>query len=127
MKKMILTLAAALMVAVSGCTSVQTAEKFNSMPVGESGKVPVAHVNVKMTGSYLFGIFPLFCGSVASDGKTAAFTDTLTVENGVLLLTRSARGMGGNRIYDISTTRSGLFLFPLFSFETLNISGTTAK
>lgn len=122
-----LLLAAAVIAAgvMTGCTSIQTAEKFNAMPIGDGAQKPIAHVSVKMSGCYLFGFIPLFCGSVASAGKTAMFSDTLKTDYGVLLLTRTCRAMGGTRMYDIYTTRHSVFLFPLLSIDTMNVSGTT--
>ncbi len=117
-------MALALAVALFGCTTVEQGTKFNSLPVGEgTSNPPVAHINVRITGFYLFGILPIFCGSVASAGKAAVFSDTVTVDNAVLLLTRTARGMGGVRMYDIVTTRGGSNCL-LFSFDYIQASGT---
>ncbi len=127
MKKAILMLAVAAMAVLTGCTSIDIGKKFNAVPVGETGRTPAAHISVKMTGCYLFGVIPLFCGSVGSAGKTAMFSDTLTTDNGVFLLTRAIRSEGGVRAHDIMTTRNGVFFFPLLSFETLNVSGTGSK
>ena len=129
MKKIVsLALAALGIGLLVGCTTVETAEKFNGLPIGEGSPVPPkAHVNAKISGFYLFGVLPIVTGSVASPGKVAVFKDTVTLENAVSVLTRSARGMGGVRVYDLNSARSS-FSFPLlFSIESVQATGTVAK
>ncbi len=120
----VLTMVSVLALFLYGCTTVQEGTKFNSLPVGEgTNNPPIAHVNVRISGVYLLGFLPIFCGSVASAGKMAVFTDTVTVDNAVLLLTRTARGMGGVRVYDIVTSIGGAN-YLLFSFDYVQASGT---
>ena len=85
MSKMLTVLAAVLaVVLMSGCTSMQVANRFNGLPVSETEKMPPkAHVNVTMTGFYLFHCLPIATGSVGSVDKWAIFKDTVSVENAV--------------------------------------------
>lgn len=93
-----------------GCTTLESTNKFNSMQIGDNGAKPVAHVYGRITGWYFFGLFPFITGSVNDTGKCAVFTDTVTTENLVGLLTEKARGKGGNRVLDLQTHQGGVNL-----------------
>lgn len=113
--KELLLLCAVVLLATSGCTTLESTNKFNSMAIGDNGAKPVAHVYGRVSGWYLFGIFPLITGSVNDTGKCAVFTDTVTIENLVGLLTEKARGKGGNRVLDLQT-QAGETSFILLSY-----------
>ena len=82
MKKLTFLAAILAVVLMSGCTSMQVANRFNGLPVSESANMPPkAHVNVTMTGFYLFHFIPIATGSVGSVDKWAIFKDTVSVEN----------------------------------------------
>ena len=52
---------------LAGCTSLQSAPKFNGLPVSETAvNPPAVHLNVSMTGFYLFHFIPIATGSVGS-------------------------------------------------------------
>ena len=132
MSKMLTVLAAVLaVVLMSGCTSMQVANRFNGLPVSETEKMPPkAHVNVTMTGFYLFHCLPIATGSVGSVDKWAIFKDTVSVENAVSVLTREARTqLNCTKIYDLKSSTSSVFMPLLYSFKTVQVSATvdTAK
>ncbi len=122
MKKFFVCAAAALM--LTGCSSVQFAEKFNSVPGNNDGQVPKAHVNVKITGLYFLGFLPIISGSPASSGYCTGFSDTVNVDNAVYMLTRNARAIGGTQVTDITSSRSDFPLLFLLSIKTVETSGT---
>jgi hypothetical protein len=127
MKKMLTVLVTVLaVVLMSGCTSMQVANRFNGLPVSETAKMPPkAHVNVKMTGFYLFHFIPIATGSVGSVNKWAIFKDTVSVENAVSVLTREARTqLNCTRIYDLKSSTSNDVLPFLCTFKTVQISAT---
>ena len=74
-KVMRYAVAAAAGILLSGCTSLQSAPKFNGLPVSETAvNPPAVHLNVSMTGFYLFHFIPIATGSVGSvDRSSAAF------------------------------------------------------
>lgn len=127
MKKMFgcVAIALSLLALLPGCSSVQYAEKFNGMPIDDTGKVPKAHVNVKITGLYFLGFLPIISGSPASAGRCTGFTDTVNTENAVYMLTRNCRAIGGTKVIDIVSTRSDFSLLLLMSLRTVEVSGTT--
>ena len=127
MKKMLTVLMTVLaVVLMSGCTSMQVANRFNGLPVSETAKMPpVAHVNVKMTGFYLFHIIPIATGSVGSVNKWAILKDTVSVEHAVSVLTREARTqLNGIRIYDLKSSTSNEVMPFLCTFKTVQVSAT---
>ena len=126
MRYVALTVTAA---ALAGCTSLESAPKFNGLPVSElAGEPPVTHLNVKMTGFYLFHFIPIATGSVGSVGKWAIFKDTVKVEHAVSVLTREARTQFNcTRIYDLQSQTGGSFVPLLYTFKTVEVSATAAK
>ena len=76
MKKIVmLCAAAAVAFAITGCSSIQTANQFNGQDVTLKGK-PIAHISAVTTGLYLFSI-PLISGSVENPGMPTVITDTV--------------------------------------------------
>lgn len=128
MQKMIaLAAVAAAALLFAGCTSIDSTDRFNSMPLDDAKYPPVAHVNVRMSGFYLFHCLPIVCGSAASSGKTAMFKDTVTLENAMRLMTKEARGMGGDRLHDINSSFSSFVVPLLFSIDRVEVSGTATS
>lgn len=123
------TIAAAAGILLSGCTFLDAAPKFNGLPVSElAGNPPTVHLNVSMTGFYLFHFIPIATGSVGSVGKWAIFKDTVKVEHAVSVLTREARTQFDcTRIYDLQSRTSSSFVPLLYSFKTVEVSATAAK
>lgn len=122
--------AMALAVAFTGCSTVRTTQKFNDMKPTLSPKVQtIAHVNSQIYGAYLFNAFPIFSGSPNDTGKTAAFRDTVTLDNGMYLLTKSAREAGANRVVDIESHYSSTWcpLGFIFWVREVQVSGTAIK
>ncbi len=126
MKKLTFLAAILAVVLMSGCTSMQVANRFNGLPVSESANMPPkAHVNVTMTGFYLFHFIPIATGSVGSVDKWAIFKDTVTVENAVSVLTREARTqLNCTKVYDLKSSTSSAVMPFLCTFKTVQVSAT---
>ena len=126
MKKLTFLAAILAVVLMSGCTSMQVANRFNGLPVSESANMPPkAHVNVTMTGFYLFHFIPIATGSVGSVDKWAIFKDTVTVENAVSVLTREARTqLNCTKVYDLKSSTSSAVMPLLCTFKTVQVSAT---
>ena len=84
MKKSIFCAALAAIAVLSGCTSVESTQKFNGLGLGGKEEKAVCLTHVTMTGFYFFGL-PIIVGSAAEDGKSAVFMDTLKAEHAVAL------------------------------------------
>ena len=127
MKKLTFLAAILAVVLMSGCTSMQVANRFNGLPVSESASnvPPKAHVNVTMTGFYLFHFIPIATGSVGSVDKWAIFKDTVSVENAVSVLTREARTqLNCTKVYDLKSSTSSAVMPFLCTFKTVQVSAT---
>ncbi len=125
-----LVAAIALTVAFTGCSTVRTTQKFNGLGATAAPKAQtIDHVNAQIYGVYLFNAFPLFSGSPNDTGKTAAFRDTVTLDNGMYLLTKSAREDGANRVIDVQSFYSSnwVSLTLFFWVREIQVSGTAIK
>ena len=130
MKKVLLLPVAVLMIMwMAGCTSVDVAPKFNSLQKPGSPATPAAHINVDIDGLYLFGLLPIWTGSAAEDGYAAIFTNTVKLENAVSLLTRVARNeYNAREITDLNSSINHVFFLPpLFSYKSVEVSGTVNR
>ena len=119
-----------LTVVFTGCSTVRTTQKFNDMKTTLSPKVQtVAHINSQIYGAYLFNAFPVFSGSPNDTGTTAAFRDTVTLDNGMYLLTKTAREAGANRVVDIQSRYLSTWCpFGLiFWVREMEVSGTAVR
>ncbi len=126
MKKFLTTsVAAGLLLAFAGCTTVDSTQKFNAMNLAADNEMAVCHTFVSIPGYFFLGL-PIFVGSAAGDGKTAMFMNTPTNENVVHLLTREAKGKGATKLINVQTSMSDTsLLFPPFcSKRVMQASGT---
>ena len=125
-----LVAAIALTAGFTGCSTVRSTQTFNGMGTTTTPKVQtIAHVNAQIYGAYLFNAFPFFSGSPNDTGKTAAFRDTVTLDNGMYLLTKSAREDGANRVIDVQSHYSSNWcpLGFIFWVREIQVSGTAVK
>lgn len=125
-----LVAAVALTIGFTGCSTVRTTQTFNGMGTTTASKVQtVAHINSQIYGAYLFNAFPIFSGSPNDTGKSAAFRDTVTLDNGMYLLTKAAREDGANRVIDIQSRYSSNWCPYGFIFwvREIEVSGTAVK
>jgi hypothetical protein len=114
---------------ITGCSSLETTRKFNGLGVAPARTQPIAHINSDIWGCFLLNSIPIFCGSVNSAGKMAAFTDTATVDNAMLMATRRARGIGASKFIDINSKVESRWLWYtlIFWIREVQISGTAIK
>ena len=126
MKKLSYLFAFLAVVCLCGCTTVMSTTNFKTMTVGEDRKEPVAHVHVRISGVYLFGLLPIMCGSRAGDGKTSFFQDNCTIENVINLACKEARGEGGNNVINLVTDYTEVN-FILWTNRYISASATAIK
>ncbi len=89
--------------ALTACTSIETSKNFNGLGMTTARSKPVAHINARISGVFLFDAFPLFCGSVNNIDKVAAFVNTVSMDNALGLLTRHARGLGATKLVNLNS------------------------
>ena len=130
MKKLaLLALCASAAALFSGCSSIEKSTKFSGLSITENRSVPVAHINGKVTGIYLFNTVPIFSGNTYAIGKCAFMKDTLNIEDAIKMVTRTARGYGATKIVDLHSEYEETWLWPTLIFweREINVSGNAIK
>ena len=132
MKKRAFILFAGVVMAmvITGCSSLETSQNFNGLAVTDSKTTkPIAHINARVYGIFLFDAVPLFCGSVNSVNKSAAFIDTVNVNNTLGMVAREARGLGATKLINVNSYYQSYWLWYtlLFWNREIQVSATAAK
>ena len=124
------TFAAIALAAISGavftgCTSIESTQKFNAIQLGTQNEKHICQSHVKIPGYFLFGL-PIIVGSAKGDGQATMFRYNLTTENVMYLLTKEVKSKGASRLINVTVTTEEHhpFFFPLLSFKTIQASGT---
>lgn len=127
-KKMMMVLAAAVMVAgLTACSSVETAPQLNNMNLTvNSSATPLAHLNGQVWGVYFLNLLPVFSGNTAKVGQCVVFKDTVKVENAVRMITKKSENLGATALTDLTSIRSSFWFFP-FTVKTIDVSGNAVK
>ena len=121
--------AAAMTFAVTGCTSVETSKNFNGLGLTANRSKPIAHINARVFGIFMFDAFPMFCGSVNDTDKVAVFTNTVSLNNAMGLATRTARGIGATKFVNVNSYYYSHWLwYTIILWERqMEVSGTAIK
>ena len=127
MEKRICLLAGMLALALAGCTTVESTQKFNAMGLGTPNEKAVCHTYVEIPGVFLFGL-PIVVGSPKGDRAWTMFQWTLNNENAVYMLTREAKSKGAARVINVTVSRTHDTIFPPFvSYQTIQASGVGVR
>lgn len=127
MKKSFLLMLAALLAAVfTGCTTVESTQKFNRMGLGNPNEKAVCHTFVEIPGYYLFGL-PIFVGSTKGDGTWTMFHNNLTAENAIYLLTKEAKARRAARVINVHVSATDSFVFFGLRRCSIQASGTGVR
>jgi len=111
-KRTLMLFAAAVMAfALTACSSLETTKNFNGLGVTAQRSKPVAQINARIVGVFLFDAFPLFCGSVNNIDKVAAFTNTVSLDNTMGLVSHEARGLGATKVVNINSYYESYWLW----------------
>ena len=130
MKKTIISCGALLLVLtlLSGCSTVESTQKFNAMGLGTPNEKAVCHTFVEIPGLFFFGL-PIIVGSPKGDNEWTAFQWTLNNENAVYMLTKEAKSKGAARVINVTVSRTHdtVFPFSIFSYQTIQASGVGVR
>ena len=128
MKKSLFTLfGIASAIVISGCTTVESTQKFNRMGLGTPNEKAICQTYVEIPGYYVFGL-PVVVGSPAGDGEWTMFRCNLTAENAIYLLTKEAKARRAARVVNVSVSTSECYIIPLLlSKKTIQASGTGVR
>lgn len=131
MKKRVLMLFVGVVMAfaLTACSSLETSRNFNGLSVTASRTQPVAHINARVSGVFLFDVFPLFCGSVNNVDKVSAFVNTVSLDNTLGLVSREARGLGATKLVNLNSYYESYWLwYTLILWERqTQVSATAVK
>ena len=114
---------------MAGCASVNVARNLNGQQLTTSGDAPIAHLNGDIYGYYLFGVWPLVTGDPADPDGTAWFTNTVTEQAAVDMVTRKSKELGAAKITDLSsrTDSTGKQTLFLIWYSSVQVSGNAVK
>ena len=127
MKKISLYLFAIATAAVfTGCTTVESTQKFNRMGLGTPNEKAVCQTFVEIPGYYFFGL-PIFVGSTRGDGEGTVFRNNLTAENAIYLLTKEAKMRKAARVVNVQVHSTESFIFFGICRRTIQASGTGVR
>ncbi len=127
MKKMLLFAAVCgAAFVMTGCTSVESTQKFNALGLASREDKAVCHTSVEIP-CYTFWGLPIFGGSKERD-KMAVFQNNADVESVIYLLTQEIRSKGGARVINAQTSMSEREVFlGFFTKRTMIASGTGVR
>ena len=128
MKKMVVLCGVLALALLSGCTTVESTQKFNALGLGAPNETSVCQTYVEIPGVFLFGL-PIIVGSPKGDGSWTMFQWTLNNENVIYMLTKEAKSKGAARVADVTVSRTHdtLLLFPHLSYQTIQASGVGVR
>lgn len=129
-KKIILTGALTVAAVIfTGCSSVESTNRFNALQVTESPSVPVAHIVGSTYGWYLFYFIPFFTGSTTSPGSTVMFNDKVHLGGVMDMVSAQAKQLGATKVIDIQTRKENEWMSSTFIFwrREIQMSCTAVK
>ena len=110
----------------TGCTTVESTQKFNRMGLGTPNEKAVCQTFVEIPGYFFFGL-PIVVGSTKGDGTWTMFRNNLTAENAVFLLTKEAKARRAARVVNVHVSGTDSFIFFGLSRRTIQASGTGVR
>jgi hypothetical protein len=119
-------LAALLM---AGCASVNVVKDLNDQQLTGTGETTIAHLNGDIYGYYLFGAWPLLTGDPSNPHRWAWFRDTVTVDEGVKMVTKKSKELGATKTTDMISRADSTGLQTLFLvwYYDVQVSGNAVK
>ena len=127
MKKVFVLCGVLAVALLSGCSTVESTQKFNAMGLGTPNEKAVCQTFVEIPGVFLFGL-PIIVGSPKGDNEWTMFQWTLNNENAVYMLTKEAKSKGAARVINVTVGRThDTLLLPFLSYQTIQASGTGVR
>ncbi len=127
MKKVIVSCCVLALALLTGCSTVESTQKFNALGLGTPNEKAVCHTFVEIPGVFLFGL-PIVVGSPKGDNEWTMFQWSLNNENAVYMLTKEAKSKGAARVINVTVSRTHDTVFPPFlSYQTIQASGVGVR
>lgn len=98
-----------------GCSTVESSHDFRGVRV-DGNSEPVAVLAIENSGWYLLGFIPIITGNPDKPGGVKLFSDTVTLENNIKMLTNKAREEKAMTVANLNSRvrddlAIGLFIF----------------
>ena len=127
MKKLIAICGVLTAALLTGCSTVESTQKFNALGLGTPNEKAVCQTYVEIPGVFLFGL-PIVVGSPKGDNEWTVFQWTLNNENAVYMLTKEAKSKGAARVIHVTVSRThDTLLLPFLSYQTIQASGVGVR
>jgi ABC-type phosphate transport system ATPase subunit len=124
MKYIFLALSMVFVAVITGCTSIESTQKFNAVNLGYGNEKAVCQTHVEIPGFTIFGL-PIIVGSASGDGKLTYFRYNLTTENVMYLLTKEVKAKGATRLANVQVVKHSIpIIIPGINIESIQASGT---
>ena len=120
-KNLLILFAAALL--FTGCTTIESTQKFNAIDLGSGEDKAVCQTFVEIDGLYFCNL-PLIVGSARGDGQCSFFRYNLNNENVVYLLSRTVKSHGATRMTNVQVQSHTIPIFLFFSYRSMQGSAT---
>ena len=127
MKKVFVLCGVLAVALLSGCSTVESTQKFNALGLGTPNEKAVCQTYVEIPGVFFFGL-PIVVGSPKGDNEWTMFQWTLNSENAVYMLTKEAKSKGAARVINVNVSSTTDTVFPPFvSSRKFMASGTGVR
>ena len=128
MKRVLLLCGVMALALLSGCSTVESTQKFNAMGLGTPNEKAVCQTFVEIPGFFIFGL-PIVVGSPKGDNEWTMFHWTLNNENAVYMLTKEAKSKGAARVINVTVSRTHdtIFPFAIMTYQTIQASGVGVR
>ena len=127
MKKVIVLCGVLAVALLSGCSTVESTQKFNALGLGTPNEKAVCQTYVEIPGLFFFGL-PIIVGSPKGDNEWTVFQWTLNNENAVYMLTKEAKSKGAARVINVTVSRThDTLILPFLSYQTIQASGVGVR
>ena len=127
MSKFVILCGALVLALASGCSTVDSTQKFNALGLGTPNEKAVCQTFVEIPGVFLFGL-PIVVGSPKGDNEWTMFQWTLNNDNAVYMLTKEAKSKGAARVINVTVSRThDTLLLPFLSYQTIQASGVGVR
>ena len=127
MKKVFVLCGVLAVALLSGCSTVESTQKFNALGLGTPNEKAVCQTYVEIPGVFFFGL-PIVVGSPKGDNEWTMFQWTLNNENAVYMLTKEAKSKGAARVINVTVSRThDTLILPFLSYQTIQASGVGVR
>jgi len=97
-----LSTAALAAILACGCCTVESSHDFRGVKVGGNAE-PIAVLAIENSGWYFLGCLPILTGNPDRPGHIKLFSDTVTLENNIKMLSAKARQENATEIANLAS------------------------